>query len=627
MGTQIGELFVKIGADVTSFTKGITTVGDGMKGFSSRLAKDIETGNLSIQSLGANMMKAAGPAGIMAGAVAGLGIAAVLAGKQVYDFTMTVERSKDNLADLASEAGLSMETISGLQLVAMKAGMTVDDLAGSFKFLGKAVKAAQDITSEQAGVFRQLGISITDASGNLKPSIELFKEISTAIQKLPDGLEKSTIEMTLFGKAGVKLNEVLNMGGKELEAQIERGQELANVTRKDAEEAQRLIDANAELTLLWQGMKNELAGGLTPALVDAIKYMTYFVEEVRGADDVWDGVIKSIDDGTTSVWSQVGALGELYKAWKKVKFIAAPNWFPMEDKGSGSPWAEGSDVNSAGELVITPKTKPSGGGGGGSTGGGGGSGKTKAELEAEARAIEEKQRAEWDEQDLKDQLAAEQFAQDQALLEQLAIYDQGEIELQLIVDANNKKLEEQKRFQDMYKRAITSTFQGGTDIMASALADMIRGQKVSGKKMIQAAGEMIGGIAAQLGDSFILEGAGYLASSMIPGSPHMGSTASALQLIAAGTALKTFGALIGGGGGSGGGGGGGKGKGKGGGGGGGALASAPAAAASPAADLPGGMATINIVGGDSAIFTGAQVRALIEQVNEQLDKGMTLRVA
>jgi hypothetical protein len=107
----------------------------------------------------------------------------------------------------------------------------------------------------------------------------------------------------------------------------------------------------------------------------------------------------------------------------------------------------------------------------------------------------------------------------------------------------------------------------------------------------------------------------------------MGSTASALQLIAAGTALKTFGALIGGGGGSGGGGGGGKGKGKGGGGGGGALASAPAAAASPAADLPGGMATINIVGGDSAIFTGAQVRALIEQVNEQLDKGMTLRVA
>ena len=40
-----------------------------------------------------------------------------------------------------------------------------------------------------------------------------------------------------------------------------------------------------------------------------------------------------------------------------------------------------------------------------------------------------------------------------------------------------------------------------------------------------------------------------------------------------------------------------------------------------------GLATINIVGGDSAFFTGAQIRGLIEQINEQVDNGMRIRTA
>jgi hypothetical protein len=71
-----------------------------------------------------------------------------------------------------------------------------------------------------------------------------------------------------------------------------------------------------------------------------------------------------------------------------------------------------------------------------------------------------------------------------------------------------------------------------------------------------------------------------------------------------------------------------KGGGGGGGGGGGKVASAPAQNALPAAaESGGGQATINIVGGDEAIFSGKQVRALVEQINDQVAKGMTLRFA
>jgi hypothetical protein len=63
-------------------------------------------------------------------------------------------------------------------------------------------------------------------------------------------------------------------------------------------------------------------------------------------------------------------------------------------------------------------------------------------------------------------------------------------------------------------------------------------------------------------------------------------------------------------------------------GGGGKVKSAPEQAALPAAGTTtGGTATINIVGGDTAMFTGKQVRVLIEQINDELGKGMELRVA
>jgi hypothetical protein len=652
MATQIGELFVKIGADVGSFTKGLTSAGDGMKGFSDRLKSDIESGNISIKSLGANMVKAAGPAGIMAGAVAAVGVAVVLAGKQLYDFTMEVERGKDNLADLASEAGLSMETISGLQLVAMQSGMSIDELAGSFKTLGKNVIAAQDPLSNQADVFKQLGISITDASGNLKPSIDLFKEIATAVSKLPDGFQKSTIEMQLFGGAGVKLNEILNKGGAEIDAAIRRGIELAVVTKDDADAAQELIDANAELSLSWIGLKNELAGGLNPALTKFISNLTYFIEECKNAELTIDMFKESLASGETPMFSIIGVVYQMSRAFGFLADAvkeAYTDYLYWVDIASGenplSRYEREAQANAdasvrksreAARAAAEAKAKAVSGGdtpANGSTGtaAGGSSGPTPAEIAAEEHAALMALEAEWDAQHLKDVEGAWQYEQDQALLELETLMEQGEIELQVIKDKNDAIIAEERRKAEQILAWETMAWQGGTDIMADALGRMIAGQKVSGKEMLKATGQMFGGILSQMGTELIGEGiktyftgVGY-ASNPYTAAIGANMMAAGGTQMAEGMGLKVLGSTLGAlssGGSSGGGGGGG---------GGGKAASAPVAsapgAAAGAAALPGGTATINIVGGDSAIFSGAQVRTLIESINDELAKGMTLVVA
>ena len=664
MPTQIGELFVKIGADVSSFMAGLTKGGDGLKGFSARLKSDIESGNLSIQSLGANMLKAAGPAGVMAGAVAGLGVAAYLAGSKVYDFTMKVETAKDNLADLGSEAGLSIETMSGLQLVAMKSGMSIDELAGSFKFLGKAVIAAGDDTSKQAETFRNLGISLKDSSGNIKDSVTLFKELATVISKMPDGFQKSTIEMELFGRSGVKLNEILNKGGEALDAEIKRGQELAGVTKEDADEAQRLIDANAELTLAWTGMKNQLAGGLTPALIDAIKYTTYFIEECRNSGDAWEEVRKGIDNGTISVWSQVGAIStiiQLYKDWIALKnnpilagaaVIAYGQGKYNQYKHPGEALQNETEDLLTPEANVTqmtpaqiaayrkanPKIKPGGNPPGG-TGGDGSRGKTPAEIAKEEHDALVLQQAEWTAQNNKDIDAEFQFKQNQASLEIEASIaaDQEELDRMkaqndakwnLEKEYNERSLAEKSLWADTWKEMSTAAFAGTAEVLTDTLVKMVHGAKVTGKEFVKAMGAMFGGVIIQKGTSVLEQGIGDMAigaaMEFIPGMKVLGAgllQAGAYESLIGG-GMVAVGAAMGGGGSAGGGGG----KNKGG---------NPGHLKNKPEDTPGttdgavggGTATINIVGGDEAIFSGKQVRALVEQINEQTAKGMTLRFA
>ena len=652
MGTQIGELFVKIGADISSFTAGLTKGGDGLKGFSARLKSDIESGNLSIQSLGANMLKAAGPAGIMAGAVAGLGVAAYLAGSKVYDFTMNIETAKKNLADLASETGLSMESISGLQLVAMKSGMSIDELAGSFKFLGKAVIAAQDETSKQAEIFKSIGVSIHNSDGSIKDSVTLFKELATVISKMPDGFQKSTIEMELFGRSGVKLNEILNKGGVELDAEIKRGQQLAGVTKQDADEARKLKDANAELTLAWTGMKNQLAGALTPALIDATKYMTNLIEEIRNSDDVWDQVRIGMDNGSTSAWSLVGVVVRLIDEYKKLIHVMNPfNWPKMTMDAISPPKAPISGpLNVTGEVPYDSEMqravdmsrarflqmKPPGTGGnppGGSTG------KTPAEIAKEEHDALVLQQAEWTAQNNKDIDAEFQFKQNQASLEIEASIaaDQEELDRMkaqndakwnLEKEYNERSLAEKELWSNAWKDMSTAAFAGTAEVLTDTLVKMVQGAKVTGKDFVKAMGAMFGGVIIQKGTSVLEQGIGDMAigaaMEFIPGMQERGTgllAAGAYETLIGG-GMVAVGAAMGGGGSAGGGGKGGKGGNPG------HLKNKPedTPGTTPGAGT-GGTATINIVGGDEAIFSGKQVRALVEQINEQTAKGMTLRFA
>lgn len=105
-----------------------------------------------------------------------------------------------------------------------------------------------------------------------------------------------------------------------------------------------------------------------------------------------------------------------------------------------------------------------------------------------------------------------------------------------------KILEDTDAATQLMNQQIKDLGQGMTDAMADAMADTIMGVKGGEKQMLAAMGSLIGGMAQQWGELFVLHGIAKIAEGGWP--PNAAAIASGGAMIAAGLALKTFGALI-----------------------------------------------------------------------------------
>lgn len=121
-------------------------------------------------------------------------------------------------------------------------------------------------------------------------------------------------------------------------------------------------------------------------------------------------------------------------------------------------------------------------------------------------------------------------------------------------------LEDQEAALNLGQQQWENFNQGTTDAVADAISDSVMGIKGGEKKLLAAMGGLIGGIAQQWGDYYVLKGVATIAEGGWP--PNPAAITAGMKTIAAGTALKVLGGVLGkatsgGGGDSGGGGGGG----------------------------------------------------------------------
>ena len=173
----------------------------------------------------------------------------------------------DNLAKLSQKTGISVESLSLLRPIAEQSGTSLEGLATGIKKLSTAMIEAAGGSKEQVDAFARLGVSVKDASGQLRPTEAVLLDLADAFAAMPDGAQKSALAVKLFGKSGVDLIPFLNQGKAGIEELKQKFKELGlEISGDTARAAEKFNDTLNTVKQALSGIAMKVAEAALPAL-------------------------------------------------------------------------------------------------------------------------------------------------------------------------------------------------------------------------------------------------------------------------------------------------------------------------------------------------------------------------
>lgn len=223
--------------------------------------------------------RALAPLSRAAGAVAaGLGAVTYKAGAMA-----------DDLNTLSKQTGISTHDLQMYAAMADLVDVPVETLAKSQSRLKKSMLGASEGGS-QLKYFEQLGISVTDANGNLRDSNDVFQETIKALGQMENETERDAIAMAIFGKSANELNPLIEDAGATYEkvATIMAEHGLEPVSQEELDKANEFKDAIDTIKLVFlqavQIVGTKIAGYLVPLMEKVVDVAADIAEKIAGLD-------------------------------------------------------------------------------------------------------------------------------------------------------------------------------------------------------------------------------------------------------------------------------------------------------------------------------------------------------
>jgi hypothetical protein len=189
----------------------------------------------------------AGPLAAVGVAVGGVAAAGLALAKSAADVG-------DELHALSQRTGVSVETLSGLTLTAAQTDLTLGELGEAISKLQRAMSEAGTGNAELIQLFTDLGVSVKDASGQMRPAEAVLAEVASGILALGSEADRQRAAVTLFGKSGAEiipfLTELKNKGIAPL---IEESRRLGLLWTDDMAQASDQFNDDLERLKLTAG--------------------------------------------------------------------------------------------------------------------------------------------------------------------------------------------------------------------------------------------------------------------------------------------------------------------------------------------------------------------------------------
>jgi hypothetical protein len=264
-------------------------------------------------------------------------LAAAFSVGAITSFAKSLIDAADRLRDLSEETGISAEQLSKFGNAAQLNGSSAEQFQTAIVKFSNAVAEAGAGTQAQIDAFNSLGVSIKDVNGNLRPTIEIFKDVANRYAQTADGAGKLAVTQDLFGRGASKLIPTLNQGAASLEKyQATFSNEFIDASAKFNDEIDKLSInfqrlASTNLTGLIQAINKML----NPESVTYAEKLSNEIQRMQGVMTASVGTnflerILGIDLGSADAKAKIEQAQELLREVRRME--AASQNKPAADK-------------------------------------------------------------------------------------------------------------------------------------------------------------------------------------------------------------------------------------------------------------------------------------------------------
>ncbi len=189
-------------------------------------------------------------------------------GRGISDFVRQQIDAAVRLDVMAEKLGVSARELKMYQFIADKSKISFVELTTAFRFFNRAAGEVGLGTKGTTKIFNQMGLSVRDAHGRMKPTEELLFEFSDRLAVIPDQATRTAYAMRALGRGGSALLPILQHGSAELRKQFALYKEFTGGP------SERMIRASKEFNdqlalqkLGWKALASSVMETVLPTML------------------------------------------------------------------------------------------------------------------------------------------------------------------------------------------------------------------------------------------------------------------------------------------------------------------------------------------------------------------------
>lgn len=291
-----------------SAAEGVTSLGDVLDTVADKLGVKLPDG---ISKFTGGLGKIPASTAAAAAGIAAVVAAGIKLERKLMDITKESAAAAKELEALSLQSGVSAQDLQAFQYAEDFLDVSTDTLTDSLKDLTTKMSDAKDGNEDVIAMFDQLGVSVTDAGGNLRDSYDVFLDVIDGLGEMSNQAEHDALAMGLINESAQKLNPLIEQGSGSLKKYAAEAENVGYILSNDQLKALTAVDeAQSRLLKSQEAVSKQISAEYAPYMSDALNQTRELIEKV-GTALIDSGAVEAFGSILDSAVSLLEPLGDL----------------------------------------------------------------------------------------------------------------------------------------------------------------------------------------------------------------------------------------------------------------------------------------------------------------------------